>query len=158
MPLLAGYGCARNARLYMLATIATVLWLSTHCRNRRQILAAACSLYVLLDPWAVLVAGILALFRCSGIDFLCDGAPFAPSALVSNYGRSMGHEHRTDSASVGNGSSSFTGVARRKCFCHSVGQLLGGAAHPAGHCNFPSIGCCGWRIRPWGGAATCWSG
>jgi competence protein ComEC len=130
--LLAGYGVPAQRTVYMLATIASVLWLSRTVAPS-QILAAALLVVLLLDPWAVLSPGFWLSFGAVALIFYVTAHRLRPSALVSNlWPRAMGNEYRIDSAAVGNVPASFTGIAHRQCFCHSVGQLRGGAAHPAG--------------------------
>jgi competence protein ComEC len=60
--LIAGFAVPTQRTLYMLAVVAVALWSGRNLGASRSLLLALL-LVLLLDPWAVLVAGFLALLR-----------------------------------------------------------------------------------------------
>ncbi|RFC36976.1 MAG: competence protein ComEC [Candidatus Nitrotoga sp. LAW] len=84
--LLAGYGVPAQRTVYMLATIATVLWLSRTVAPS-QILAAALLVVLLLDPWAVLSPGFWLSFGAVALIFYVTAHRLRPPHWLVTYGR-----------------------------------------------------------------------
>ncbi|MDP1639155.1 MAG: DNA internalization-related competence protein ComEC/Rec2 [Candidatus Nitrotoga sp.] len=84
--LLAGYGVPAQRTVYMLATIATVLWLSRIVAPS-QILAAALLVVLLLDPWAVLSPGFWLSFGAVALIFYVTAHRLRPPHWLVTYGR-----------------------------------------------------------------------
>ena len=84
--LLAGYGVPAQRTVYMLATIASVLWLSRTVAPS-QILAAALLVVLLLDPWAVLSPGFWLSFGAVALIFYVTANRLRPQHWLITYGR-----------------------------------------------------------------------
>jgi len=84
--LLAGYGVPAQRTVYMLATIASVLWLSRTVAPS-QILAAALLVVLLLDPWAVLSPGFWLSFGAVALIFYVTAHRLRPPHWLITYGR-----------------------------------------------------------------------
>ena len=84
--LLAGYGVPAQRTVYMLATIASVLWLSRTVAPS-QILAAALLVVLLLDPWAVLSPGFWLSFGAVALIFYVTAHRLRPPHWLVTYGR-----------------------------------------------------------------------
>ena len=84
--LLAGYGVPAQRTVYMLATIASVLWLSRTVAPS-QILAAALVVVLLLDPWAVLSPGFWLSFSAVALIFYVTAHRLRPPHWLVTYGR-----------------------------------------------------------------------
>ena len=84
--LLAGFGVPAQRTVYMLATIATVLWLSRIVAPS-QILAAALLVVLLLDPWAVLSPGFWLSFGAVALIFYVTAHRLRPPHWLVTYGR-----------------------------------------------------------------------
>ena len=84
--LLAGYGVPAQRTVYMLATIATVLWLSRTVAPS-QTLAAALLVVLLLDPWAVLSPGFWLSFGAVALIFYVTAHRLRPPHWLVTYGR-----------------------------------------------------------------------
>ncbi len=84
--LLAGYGVPAQRTVYMLATIASALWLSRNVAPS-QILAAALLVVLLLDPWAVLSPGFWLSFGAVALIFYVTAHRLRPPHWLITYGR-----------------------------------------------------------------------
>ena len=84
--LLAGYGVPAQRTVYMLATIASMLWLSRTVAPS-QILAAALLVVLLLDPWAVLSPGFWLSFGAVALIFYVTAHRLRPPHWLVTYGR-----------------------------------------------------------------------
>jgi competence protein ComEC len=84
--LLAGYGVPAQRTVYMLATIASVLWLSRTVAPS-QTLAAALLVVLLLDPWAVLSPGFWLSFGAVALIFYVTAHRLRPPHWLVTYGR-----------------------------------------------------------------------
>ncbi|CAH1075334.1 DNA internalization-related competence protein ComEC/Rec2 [Candidatus Nitrotoga sp. 1052] len=84
--LLAGYGVPAQRTVYMLATIASVLWLSRTVASS-QTLAAALLVVLLLDPWAVLSPGFWLSFGAVALIFYVTAHRLRPPHWLVTYGR-----------------------------------------------------------------------
>ncbi len=84
--LLAGYGVPAQRTVYMLATIATMLWLSRTVAPS-QILAAALLVVLLLDPWAVLSPGFWLSFGAVALIFYVTAHRLRSPHWLVTYGR-----------------------------------------------------------------------
>jgi competence protein ComEC len=84
--LLAGFGVPAQRTVYMLATIAAVLWLSRTVAPS-QTLAAALLVVLLLDPWAVLSPGFWLSFGAVALIFYVTAHRLRPPHWLVTYGR-----------------------------------------------------------------------
>ena len=84
--LLAGFGVPAQRTVYMLATIAGVLWLSRTV-TPSQTLATALLVVLLLDPWAVLSPGFWLSFAAVGLIFYVTSNRLRPPHWLITYGR-----------------------------------------------------------------------
>jgi competence protein ComEC len=84
--LLAGYGVPAQRTVYMLATIASMLWLSRTVAPS-QTLAAALLVVLLLDPWAVLSPGFWLSFGAVALIFYVTAHRLRPPHWLVTYGR-----------------------------------------------------------------------
>ncbi|RFC39992.1 MAG: competence protein ComEC [Candidatus Nitrotoga sp. CP45] len=84
--LLAGYGVPAQRTVYMLAAIASMLWLSRTVAPS-QILAAALLVVLLLDPWAVLSPGFWLSFGAVALIFYVTAHRLRPPHWLVTYGR-----------------------------------------------------------------------
>jgi competence protein ComEC len=84
--LLAGYGVPAQRTVYMLATIASMLWLSRTVAPS-QTLAAALLVVLLLDPWAVLSPGFWLSFGAVALIFYVTVHRLRPPHWLVTYGR-----------------------------------------------------------------------
>lgn len=84
--LLAGFGVPAQRTVYMLTTIAAVLWLSRTVAPS-QTLAAALLVVLLLDPWAVLSPGFWLSFGAVGLIFYVTAHRLRPLHWLATYGR-----------------------------------------------------------------------
>lgn len=84
--LLAGYGVPAQRTVYMLATIAGVLWLSRTVAPS-QTLATALLAVLLLDPWAVLSPGFWLSFGAVGLIFYVTANRLHSPHWLITYGR-----------------------------------------------------------------------
>ena len=84
--LLAGYGVPAQRTVYMLATIASVLWLSRTVAPS-QTLAAALLVVLLLDPWAVLSPGFWLSFSAVALIFYVTAHRLRPPHWLITYSR-----------------------------------------------------------------------
>ncbi len=84
--LLAGYGVPAQRTLYMLATIATALWLSRTVAPS-QLLCTALLVVLLLDPWAVLAPGFWLSFGAVALIFYSTAHRLQRSHWLVEYGR-----------------------------------------------------------------------
>lgn len=84
--LLAGYGVPAQRTVYMLATIASMLWLSRTVAPS-QTLAAALLVVLLLDPWAVLSPGFWLSFGAVALIFYVTAHHLRPPHWLITYGR-----------------------------------------------------------------------
>lgn len=79
--LLAGYGVPAQRTVYMLATIASVLWLSRTVAPSQTL--AALLVVLLLDPWAVLSPGFWLSFGAVALIFYVTAHRLPPPALAN---------------------------------------------------------------------------
>jgi competence protein ComEC len=84
--LLAGYGVPAQRTVYMLATIASVLWLSRTVASS-QTLSAALLVVLLLDPWAVLSPGFWLSFGAVALIFYVTAHRLRSPHWLITYGR-----------------------------------------------------------------------
>jgi competence protein ComEC len=84
--LLSGYSVPAQRTVYMLATLATALWLSRTVAPT-QILAAALLPVLLLDPWAVLAPGFWLSFGAVALIFYVTAHRLRAAHWLSQYGQ-----------------------------------------------------------------------